>query len=200
MLLFIRGIAFSQSVEVYTGQKRLGIDLMWFKNFKTSNDKKTPFLFFSRNRASVDYQNSPSLFGSTNAISYNLKNGIGIVAVSSFLNTGITQKMGIQYYKQKDNFMFFGWVVADIKKNGNIDAFGLFRFQPKIINTWKLFSQLEVFPIYNPSNNYWNVTERLRFGPKIDRFAFGFMIDMNQLGASTLNTTENFGGFLRYDF
>jgi hypothetical protein len=190
----------AQSVEYYAGDKRTGVDLMWFKYFKDSKNENTPLLFFSRNRASVDYKNSPTAFGSTNAISYNFKNGVGIVSVASFLNNGFTPKAGIQYYKQKGDFMFFGWAVADIKKDTNIDVFGLFRFTPKLNEKWRLFSQLELFPIYNPSSEFWNITQRLRIGPKFDRFTFGVMADFNQSGITNFNTTENMGGFLRYDF
>ncbi len=134
LILFIlatflfRSVAIAQSVEYYAGDKRNGVDLMWFKNFKDLKGEKSSFLFFSRNRASVDYHNAPTAFGSTNAISYNFKNGIGVVTVASFVNSGFTPKAGIQFYKQNGNFMFFGWALAEIKDEGTIDVFGLFRY------------------------------------------------------------------------
>lgn len=195
-----RGVAIAQSVEYYSGDERNGFDLMWFKNFKNLNGEKSPFLFFSRNRASVDYHNSPTAFGSTNAISYNFKNGFGIVTVAGFLNSGFTPKAGFQFYKQKGDFMFFGWAVADIKKEGNIDIFGLFRYQPKINEQWNFFSQLEIFPVYNPSSEFWNITQRIRLGTKYQNIAFGLMTDLNQSGINGFTTTENIGGFLRYEF
>ena len=198
--LLFRGVAFAQSLETYAGSQRVGVDLMWFKNFKDLKNEKTPFLFFCRNRASVDYHNSPTSFGSTNAVSYNFKNGIGLVAVASFLNAGFTPKAGIQYYKQKGDFMFFGWLVADLKNKGNIDMFGLFRYQPKISKDWKLFSQLELFPVYNPNSEFWNLTQRVRLGAKYSAWAGGLMMDFNQSGKQNFTTTENIGGFLSYEF
>ncbi len=195
-----RSVAIAQSIEYYVGDERNGIDLMWFKNFKNFEGEKSSFLFFSRNRASVDYHNSPTAFGSTNAISYNFKNGIGIVTVASFLNAGFTPKAGIQFYKQNENFMFFGWAVAELKSEGNIDVFGLFRYQPKINEQWKFFSQLELFPVYNPSSEMWNFTQRIRLGTKIQNLVFGFMSDLNQSGKDIFSFAKNHGGFLRYDF
>ena len=32
-----RSVAIAQSVEYYAGDKRNGVDLMWFKNFKNLN-------------------------------------------------------------------------------------------------------------------------------------------------------------------
>jgi hypothetical protein len=190
----------AQSVEIYAGHKRVGIDLMWFKNFKNPKNETTPFLFFSRNRANTDYQNSPTAFGSTNAVSYNFKNGLGIVGVASLLNAGFTPKVGIQYYQQKGNFMFFGWLVTDVKKENNVDLFGLFRYQPTINHQWKGFFQAEVFPVYNPKNQFWSLTQRFRLGAKYHAWAGGAMLDFNQSGKSTFTLTQNIGAFIRYDF
>ena len=199
-MLLSGGIAKAQSVESYAGHKRAGVDLMWFKFFKDGKGEKTPFLFFSRNRASLDYHNTPTAFGSTNAVSYNFKNGIGVVAVGSFLNAGFTPKAGAQFVKAKGDFLFFGWLVADLKKAGNLDLFGLFRWQPELRKEWRVFSQVELFPVFNPENDVWNITQRLRLGAKYHGWAAGFMADFNQAGKSDFAKTENVGGFLRYDF
>lgn len=198
--LLFGSVAFSQSVELYAGDKRFGSDVMWFKNFKNHQQENTPFLFFSRNRASSDYDNKLGSFGSTNAVSYNFKNGLGIVTVGSFLNSGFTPKAGIQFVKTKGDFMFFGWSVIDLKSNPNLDIFGLFRYQPKLSEQWKLFSQAELFSVYNFKNEYWNITERLRLGVKKNKTVFGLMMDFNQLGNKNLSTTENSGIFLRQEF
>lgn len=198
--LFICSVASAQAVEYYAGGQRTGIDLMWYKYFKKAEGTQTPFLFFSRNRASVDYKDSPTAFGSTNAVSYNFKNGIGIVTVASFVNTGLVPKAGIQYVKFKGNFLFFGWLVADIQKEGNIDLFGLFRYTPTIKNQWKAFLQLELFPVYAPSSEYWNLTQRVRIGAKHHAWGGGLMMDFNQNGQNSFTTSQNIGGFVRYEF
>jgi hypothetical protein len=196
-LLLVKSSVIAQAVEVYAGHKRTGVDLLWFKNFKNKQDERTPFLFFSRNRASVDYQDSPTAFGSTNAVSYNFKNGLGIVAVGSFMNAGFTPKMGLQYFKQKGDFMFFGWAVADLKKQGSVDVFGLFRYQPTLKTHLKGFGQLELFPVFNPSTDVWNLTQRLRLGLKYHTWAAGLMTDFNQAGKKTFTNTHNIGVFIR---
>lgn len=190
----------AQMVEFYVGHERRGIDILWFKNFKNRKEEKTAFLFFSRNRASVDDHNSPTLFGSTNAVSYNFKNGLGIVTVASFLNAGFIPKAGMQYYKSNNNFLFFGWLVADVKKQGNIDLFGLFRYQPKINEHWKGLMQLEFFPVFTPSSELWNFTERVRIGAKHHGWGAGLMMDFNQTGVTNFIKTNNIGAFVRYDF
>lgn len=198
--LLFGGVAHAQSVEGYAGTKRKGFDLMWFKNFKNSHEERTPFLFFSRNRASIDATNNATAFGSTQAISYNFKNGLGLVAVASFLNAGLTPKAGIQYYQAKGDFMFFGWLVADVKDNGGIDAFGLFRYQPRINKHWKGFGQVELFPVYTPNTEAWNITQRLRIGAKYHAWAVGLMADFNQIRNVSLAKSHNLGAFLRHEF
>ncbi|MBL7814360.1 MAG: hypothetical protein JNL70_05065 [Saprospiraceae bacterium] len=199
-LLFDKSRAIAQSAETYAGHKRIGVDLMWFKNFKNTKEERTPFLFFSRNRASTDYKNTPTAFGSTNAVSYNFKNGLGIVVVASFVNTGFISKSGVQLVKTKGDFLYFGWLVADLKKGGSVDLFGLFRYQPKINEKWRAFGQLELFPVYNLTSEIWNITQRLRLGAKYHTWAGGFMADFNQSGKDNFTKTNNLGGFWRYEF
>jgi hypothetical protein len=200
VLLALGQVAKAQSVEVYAGHQRAGVDLMWFRYFVDKKDQKTPFLFFSRNRANTDYDNAPTAFGSTNAVSYNFRNGIGLVGVGSFLNGGFVPKAGVQYVKIKPNFLFFGWLVADLKTEGNIDLFGMFRYQPTLKGPWRLFSQVELFPVYQPANTYWSLTQRFRLGIKYHQWAAGAMADFNQSGNGDFVRTHNWGGFLRHDF
>lgn len=206
MLLSLAFMLFScatrgQALEAYSGHERAGVDILWFRFLTDSMQKPTSFLFFSRNRASVDYNNAASAFGSTNAVSYNFKSGIGIVAVGSFLNSGFTPKAGVQLVKQKGAFLFFGWLVAYVAEKGQVDLFGLLRFSPRIRNHWKLFSQVELFPAYNPSSGFWNITERARLGLSYRRWSAGAMADFNQqLVSSQTNTNNNLGIFLRHDF
>lgn len=200
LFAFLHLSAAAQMAEVYAGHQRAGVDIMWFKNVNSKKEERTPFLFFSRNRASVSSANSPALFGSTNAVSYNFKNGVGVVIVASFLNAGFTPKAGIQYFRQRGNFMFFGWLVADLKAKGTVDMFGLFRYQPKINDQWNLFTQMELFPVFVPSADTWNLTQRIRLGARYQSWAGGWMLDLNQYGKSSWTATKNTGAFIRYEF
>ena len=96
--------------------------------------------------------------------------------------------------------MFFGWIVAGLKKNPGADLFGMFRYQPALSKKMRLFSQVELFPIYNFKDEFWNITERLRGGIKLNKTSFGLMTDFNQSGKKNLTPTENTGVFLRHEF
>lgn len=207
MLLF-RGIAFAQiPVEVFAGHKKATVDIMFFKYFKNKEGKNSIFLFFNRNRASVDYKmtettNLPQ-FGFTEAISYNhprLK-GFAPVVVVSILNRGVYPKAGIQFAKIKKDYTIFSWIVLETLKDPNIDFFFLARYTPKLSDKLNLFSQIELvntFPTVEQKK--FSFTQRFRLGLKIKEFQFGAGLDLSQLGRNNFTKSENFGGFLRYEF
>lgn len=201
-ILCAQSMARAQATEVYAGDDRYGIDLMWYKFIRYEDGNNSPWLFFSRNRANSDYTKSPTLFGSTNAISYNFSNGIGIVSVASFLNAGVIAKAGVQYVHSTENTLVFGWLVADIQEKGGIDMFVLLRYQPQLMDKWKIFSQCELFPVYNPKTDILNAVQRLRLGLRHNAIAGGIMVDLQQIGKdfSAVSSTENIGLFIRYDF
>ena len=207
MLLF-RGIAFAQiPVEVFAGHKKATVDIMFFKYFKNKEGQNSIFLFFNRNRASIDYKMTETInlpqFGFTEAISYNhdkLK-GFAPVVVVSVLNRGVYPKAGIQFAKIKKDYTIFSWLVSETLKEPNIDFFFLARYTPKLTDKLNLFSQLELvnaFPTVEQNN--FSFTQRFRLGLKIKEFQFGAGLDLSQLGRNDFSKSENVGGFLRYEF
>jgi hypothetical protein len=201
-------ISFAQiPVEVFAGRKKATVDIMFFKFFKNKEGQNSKFLFFNRNRASIDYKmtettNLPQ-FGFTEAISYNHEKlkGFAPVVVVSILNRGFYPKAGIQYAKLKKDFTIFSWIVSEILKETNIDFFFLARYTPKLSDKLNLFSQIELvnaFPTVEQNN--FSFTQRFRLGLKIKEFQFGTGLDLLQLGRNEFTRTKNIGGFLRYEF
>lgn len=194
-------------VEVFGGDKKSTIDIMFFRFIKNKEGQNSPFLFFNRNRSSIDYKmtettNLPQ-FGFTEALSYNhpkLK-GFAPVVVASILNRGVYPKAGIQYAKIKKDLLVFSWLVCETLKSPNIDFFFLGRYTPKLTDHINLFAQIEFVNVFPTalSNNY-SFTQRMRLGLKLKEFQFGAGIDMNETGRNQYNSTLNAGGFLRYEF
>lgn len=203
-----RAVAIAQiPVEVFGGDKKITLDIMFFKYFKKKDRSNAKFLFFNRNRASIDYKmtgttNLPQ-FGFTEAISFNdikLK-GFAPVAVVSILNKGVYPKFGIQYVKIKKDFTFFGWTVVETFNNPNIDLFILARFSPKLTDELNLYTQVEIlnnFPTTQKNN--FNFIQRIRLGLQRNEFQIGAGIDFVENGRNNFMTTQNIGGFLRYEF
>lgn len=194
-------------VEVFAGHQKSTIDVMFFKFLKNKQKENSNWLFFNRNRASIDYRMTSNTylpqFGFTEAISYNhLKlNGFAPVAVVQVLSWGVYPKAGIQFFHRKNVFTFFSWVVCETLKDPNIDVFVLTRYEPKLTEKLNLFTQLELvnaFPTNNTEN--LNLTQRVRLGLKIKDWQFGAGADFNETGNKTFTNTNNIGGFLRHEF
>ena len=194
-------------VEIFAGDKKAGIDILFFKYIKNKKGQPSPFLFFNRNRATIDYKmtsttNLPQ-FGFTEAISFNKEGwkGFAPVVVVQILNRGVYPKAGIQFAKTKKDFTVFTWVVSEMNERPNLDWFLLARYQPAIGSKLHLFSQIELvnaFPLHH-SNNY-NFIQRLRLGLKMTAFQFGLGADFTATGRSRYSTLQNTGAFIRYEF
>ena len=113
----------------------------------------------------------------------------------------ITQALDMAL-ERDENTLIFGWLVADIQEKGGIDMFILLRYQPQLMDKWKIFSQCELFPVYNPKTDILNAVQRLRLGLRHNAIAGGIMVDLQQIGKdfSAMSSTENIGLFIRYDF
>jgi hypothetical protein len=108
---------------------------------------------------------------------------------------------GIQFAKIKKDCTIFSWLVSETLKEPNIDFFFLARYTPKLSDKLNLFSQIELVNAFSTvEQNNFSFTQRFRLGLKIKEFQFGAGLDLSQLGRNDFTITENFGGFLRYEF
>jgi hypothetical protein len=207
-MFFQQSIAVAQiPVEVLVGHKKTTVDILFFKFFKNKEGKNSRFLFFNRNRASIDHTmtsttNLPQ-FGFTEAISYNTPalKGFAPVAVASILNRGIYPKAGVQYASIKKNYTLFAWAVAETVNDPNVDVFFLGRYTPQLTQTLHLFAQLELVQAFpTGSTNNFTFIQRARVGLKQQAFQYGMGLDLSQTGRNDFVKTDNFGGFFRYEF
>jgi len=185
-------------VELFAGHKRTGADVLWFKS--PAQQKNSPWLFFHRSRASVDYSNQTA-FGMTNALSYNFKNGLGIVAATQFLQSGFVAKGGFQYFKSFKNGSVFSWLVVGNNTSHRFsgDWFVLARYTPKLNNNIRWFLQTEFFNTLDDQSNK-SLTQRLRLGIKVNHWQTGLGGDYTQSGKNKWMATQNTGLFLRKEF
>lgn len=194
-------------VEVFAGNERTTVDIMFFKYFRKQNDKPSKWLFFNRNRAAIDYRMTDNKylpqFGFTEAISYNhskLK-GLAPVMVGQVLTWGTKVKTGIQYAFLGQTFTAFTWLVTETNKKPDIDHFVLLRYVPNARGKVQLFSQLELLTVLPTDDKTLRTyTQRMRVGIKVRHVQSGVGADMSQAGNTTTTKTTNAGVFLRYEF
>jgi hypothetical protein len=194
-------------VEIFAGHERTTVDIMFFKYFKNKQGENSRWLFFNRNRASIDYRITKTTFlpqfGFTEAISYNHEKlkGFAPVIVGQVLNWGVFPKAGIQYAHIAKNITVFTWLVCETLKEPDVDYFLLFRYTPKLSEKVNLFTQFESvnnFPTVSTGN--FSFTQRLRLGIQLKTYQFGVGADFNQTGNSTFTKIYNVGGFIRHEF
>lgn len=206
--LLIWSGAFAQiPVEVFVGHKKTTLDVMFFKYFKNKDNTNSKFLFFNRNRVSVDYKMTATTdlpsYSFTETVSYNnskLK-GFAPVLVGQLSNRGVYPKAGIQFVFMKKDFLFFTWAVCETKAKPIMDFFLLMRYEPTITEKVKAFAQVELinaFPLESTLN--YTFIQRARLGLKIKSWQFGAGTDFAEIGNSYFATTTNLGGFLRHEF
>lgn len=207
-LSFFCGSVIAQiPVEIFGGDKKATFDILFFKFFKNKEKQNTNFLFFNRNRVTIDYlqtttSNLPQ-FGFTEAISYNHKRlkGFGAVAVAQINNKSIYPKLGIQFAKVKTDVTVFTWVVVETLQQPNIDFFFLSRYTPKLSEKVNLFTQLElVNALPTIESSSFTFIQRIRLGLKLQDFQFGLGADFTEIGRDKYTSTQNIGAFLRHEF
>ncbi|MBX2927993.1 MAG: hypothetical protein KF852_09175 [Saprospiraceae bacterium] len=194
-------------VEVFAGHERATIDVLFFKFFKNKEDRNTPWLFFNRNRAAVDYRITSAAFlpqfGFTEAVSYNhprLK-GFAPVAVGQVLSWGAFAKAGVQYAHIAKHYTLFSWAVVELRDSPGIDYFLLARYTPRLTDGLDLFSQLEfVNTLPTDALNNFSFVQRLRLGLKAGDWQFGAGADFSHIGRRDYFASRNVGAFLRHEF
>ncbi len=194
-------------IEFFIGHEMSTIDVTFFVYFKNIQSKNSPFLFFNRTRAAIDYRMTDSTnlpqFSFTQAVSYNKKifRGVAPVAIIHALNKSLFAKLGFQFAYKTKNKTFFTWFVCQTKTHPSFDYFVLFRYMPKLVGNLNLFIQAEsVNTIPTFINNKYSLTERLRLGLGIKSYQFGLGTDLNQTGRVRFSGTYNVGIFLRNEF
>jgi hypothetical protein len=208
LILFIpTGLCAQIPVEVFAGHERTTFDMMYFKYTRKRSGENSRFLFFNRNRASVDYRMTSSeylpLFGITGAISYNAPSlkGIAPVAVTQIFNSGVLIKAGVQYAHQKKRLTIFSWLVTETMSDPKLDFFLLGRYTPRLTEKTDLFLQAETINAFATSSAKNNsFLQRLRIGLKFSYWQFGVGIDLSQSGKKDLTFNSNAGLFLRHEF
>ena len=194
-------------VEIFGGHEKTTVDIMFFKYFKNKQGENSRWLFFNRNRASIDYRMTKTTFlpqfGFTEAISYNHEKlkGFAPVLVGQVLSWGVYPKAGIQYAHISKNMTVFTWLVCETLEKPDLDYFLLLRYTPKLSEKINLFTQVEsvnAFPTVSTDN--YSFTQRLRLGLSIKSYQFGAGADFNQTGNSTFAKTYNVGCFIRHEF
>ena len=194
-------------LELFVGHEKTTVDLTYFRNVKTKEDRNTRWLFFNRDRISVAYEKTGGQyqpkFAMTFAMSYNQHTwkGVAPVAVVTATNHGLHPKLGMQYYTVRKNLVFFVWTIVEAMDDSDMEIFLLARYTPPVGKKLKLYFQGESgsrFPMYDESA--FHMFQRTRVGLVTGRLQWGLAADFEQSGYRVFSRGRNIGAFLRYEF
>jgi hypothetical protein len=116
------------------------------------------------------------------------------------INNGTFPKAGIQKSATGTHFLFFSWLVTNLKKNPGIDWFMLVRYTPALPAGKNLFLQIETINTYSDLKfKSLSSTLRARAGLQWQPFQTGIGCDQIVAGSSPLHR-NNTGIFVRYVF
>lgn len=208
IVIFLASTVLAQiPAEIFAGDKKATLDVLFFKSFRDSEGKNTSWVLFNREKVSLDYKMTPDdnkpFFVAMQAISYSpaVLGGFGPVAVSLITNDGMYPKLGFQFVHATSDFMFFGWLIGETLKDPDVDLYLYAKYTPVISGNTRLFAQIETntaFPAYTGGEP--SLFQCLRLGLMFDGFQAGLGLDLTQKGKDNLKMTENTGVFIRYEF
>jgi len=193
--------------EVFAGNQRVTTDVLFFKTIKKKGNQSSPWLFFNRDRVTIDYRQTDSTylptFSTTTALSFTAKKAKGFAPVLLYTisSQNMEPKAGMQYAHLGKQFTVFTWLVSEWSVTPQLDYFLLCRYTPTVNERLNGFVQLESFNgIPTASNAPFQLVLRGRLGVQCRSFQVGFGLDHFWLGRASFTQFNNAGVFIRYEF
>ncbi len=190
LVLTIGSKTIGQSLEVMPGNERLFMDVQWLEPL----GEDIRWSVFSRTRATVDYDENTNLFSGA-YLNRTTKSGIGVSLVGKIATSGAGADIGPHIFKAKEKWMLFGLASVGIQKDLEYSWFSIFRFTPKLNDSWKVYSSFELFTLMNEGGHVLSV-QRIRLGLDKSGYQFGFANNSSDKGKG-FKPDNNFGVFLR---
>ncbi|MEM9834312.1 MAG: hypothetical protein AAF944_27025 [Bacteroidota bacterium] len=195
IILVLGGIKVcAQSLELMPGTERIFIDIQWLKTF----DQARRWSLFSRSRATVDYEENTNLF--TGAyLNYTTPSGFGGTLVGRISTSGAGGDIGGHFFKAKESFLIYALASVDINTEFVYSWFSIVRYTPRLNDTWRVYTSLELFSNFNTDGHIASV-QRLRAGVDRQGYQFGLALNLAGLGQDYSTTDTNPGIFVRKQF
>jgi hypothetical protein len=182
--------------EVFAGNRAAEYSFFWFES--PGGQEKISlfnFTFFSLNYANAG-ENTYEIY---QIATYNLSGNWGLAAGGRFLENEFTPLLGVSgQWSGKNLYVNLVPSVQYVPSAGRIryGAFGLLTYRPPLTNTWSVFTQLMVEPLFQDRKHVFSY-QQLRIGLGYKKtLQFGAGLNLEQLGES-LFLRHNWGGFIR---
>src|SRR3989344_6265777 len=180
----------SGAVEVMSADKNMTLDT------KLSLDVNKKVNIFARNRTTFDYELGEKKPFTLVDVSYNWKNGLGILSETQFVDNGNPdQRFGLQYFKKMDNLSLYleGTMGKVPRANGEILA--KVRYARPLNAQLEGIMQLETITDFNVRGVTF-ATQRCRLGLGVGKhLEFGIASDITEVPLQKkINASYTLGG------
>jgi len=186
----------SGSIEGMSTDKALTTDT------KLSADITPSVNLFGRNRTTLDYSNGSKTPFTLLDLSYNWKNGFGVLLETQFPDgQNPDPRPAIQYFRSRGKFSLYAELSAGFTPQFNGEALIKLRYVKPITQKFSGIAQIETITDFNRTRLTF-ATQRTKAGLGIDKnLEIGLEVDSTQIppcNASKINAT--LGGYLTYKF
>ena len=168
---------------------------------KLSLDLSKEINLFARNRTTFDYQSGQKKPFTLTDLSYNWKNGLGIVAETQFSGEGNPDpRLGVQYFKKIGSVSIYTMGTVGDTQGVNGEILARLRYSQPFTSNLEGIMQLETITDFNRRITF--ATQRCRLGMGIGKkIEFGFAAEMVEIPLKKkINTNYQLGGYLSYKF
>ena len=190
------GFAQTLPVEAMAGTENLWYQHVLAKRFSEHSN----FGFFHVSTLHVYYEpERPDEIMSQSYLTYSLSRSFFLQAGSFYVSgPGFSPSVGLQFVKQLNALFFLVVPRIDVKRRGSYDALVLVRYRPRITNSLKLYTHLQLMSNYSRRGhnrsyqNFW-------LGLEKKAFQFGLALNLDEYGPK-YKTHYNPGMFIRAEF
>lgn len=199
-LIYFFGNCSSQiPAQIFGGNEGIEYNFLWFKDF----DTQAKVSFFNFTSFAIDYddqnQNAYEIY---QVAIYNLTKQWGFAGGGRYTGDEFYPLVAVSFQTQtKDLYLN---VFPSVQYFMNLrefgySLFGLLFYQPKINETWKVFTQLTFEPLYGAEGHIYSY-QQLRLGLEYKNLIqFGIGANWEQFGRS-FALSQNYGLFVRKEF
>ncbi|MBD3903320.1 hypothetical protein NAL32_02610 [Chryseobacterium sp. Ch-15] len=147
-----------------------------------------------------DYKNdqSKNKYLAQTYLTYDILKGMSVVSgVAINQANGFRPTAGLQYVLKKKDFFVLLLPRVDLTETNNMEAFGIFEYQPKFNENWGLYTRFQGLYNHNTSANLHEISyARLRAGLSYKNYQFGLGANFASYGPAK-HKENSFGIFVR---
>lgn len=186
-------------VQIFSGHNATEYNFMWDGDLDSAGRVNLfNFTFFN-----LDYESPENhAYEIYQVATYNFTPNWGLAGGGRFTFGRFSPQLAVSYQlQQEDLYLNLFPTVQILPETGRVgySMFGILFYQPRINDTWNLFTQITIEPLFDNQGHIYSY-QQFRFGLSVrGLFQFGIGANLDQSGHQ-FDISQNYGLFLRKEF